>query len=123
MTIQDAITQADDLQRNTYTIEHKITWLSRLEDMVKKQVIDLHEGAEDAGFEPVTGSTDMSHVLFIPAPYDEAYIHWICAQVNYNNNELDRYNASITMFTTLFEAFKREYTRQHKPLNPGSFRF
>ena len=44
MTIIDAITQADETNKNGYSMLQKITWLSRVEAMVKKEVIDTHDG-------------------------------------------------------------------------------
>lgn len=123
MTIEQAIAQADDLQRNTYPESIKITWLARLETMIKTQVIDQHEFFWLIPYEPITEDTDPSHVLFMQEPFDEAYIHWLNAQVHFHNNELDRYNASISMFSTLFEGWKADYSRHHMPLGLKRFRF
>ena len=47
MKISEAINQLDELKHNTYTQSNKVQWLSRLDAMVKKQIIDTHEGGED----------------------------------------------------------------------------
>ena len=46
MTINEAINRLDALKANAYNQPEKIDWLSRLDSMVKKQIIDTHEGAD-----------------------------------------------------------------------------
>ena len=124
MTIQDAIDRTDSLKYNTYTNDEKIAWLSKLDAMVKQLIIDTHEGGEDIVFAGYDASTDMGKELIVPEPYDEMYILWLQAKIDLANCEYDKYNASITMFNTEYEAFESYYNRNHMPLSDGSrFRF
>lgn len=43
MKLMEAIRRIDELKHNTYTTGEKIAWLSELDGMVKKQIIDTHE--------------------------------------------------------------------------------
>lgn len=123
MTIMEAITQSDDTNTNDYSTLQKIIWLSRVEAMVKNDVIDAHEGAEEYSFSGFDESTDMETVLMMPEPYDECYIHYLQAQVYYANDEIDRYNRAITMFNFKFDEFKGNYKKNHAPKGCGRFRF
>ena len=123
MTIRDAIIQSDETNPNAYSNEQKIIWLSRAESMVKNDVIDAHEGADAYSFSGFDGTTDPNTVLMMPEPYDECYIHYLHAQVYYANDEIDRYNRAITMFNSLFDAFKGSYKKSHTPKGCGRFRF
>lgn len=116
MTIHDAINSIDELMHNTYTQENKVTWLSRVDTMVKKLVIDTHDGGEDVSFSGYNEDTDLETVLLIPEPYDEAYLRWMEAQIHYHNGEYDKYNNAVVMFNTAFDAYKSDYTRNHMPL-------
>lgn len=116
MTIQGAINGLDDLTHNTYTQENKVTWLSRVDTMVKKLVIDTHDGGEDVPFSGYNEDTDLETVLLIPEPFDEAYLRWMEAQIHYHNGEYDKYNNAVVMFNTAFDAYKSDYTRNHMPL-------
>lgn len=116
MTIHDAINSIDELMHNTYTQENKVTWLSRVDTMVKKLVIDTHEGGEDVSFSGYNEDTDLETVLLIPEPFDEAYLRWMEAQIHYHNGEYDKYNNAVVMFNTAFDAYKSDYTRNHMPL-------
>jgi hypothetical protein len=119
MKIIDAITRLDALKFNTYTQNDKLDWLSRLDNMVKKQIIDTHEGADSVNFTGYTEDTDIHTELLIPAPYDEAYLRWMEAQIDYHNGEYDKYNNAIIMFNTIFEAYAAFYNQNHMPVSRG----
>ena len=44
MTINEAISKVDALKVNTYGRKEKIDWLSTLDGIIKKEIIDFHEG-------------------------------------------------------------------------------
>lgn len=123
MKIIEAISQIDDLKPNTYSMKQKILWLSNLESMVKRLVIDNHEGGEAIAFEGFTEDTDTATQLFMPAPFDMAYLYWLEAQIHYANEDIDMYNSAILMFNGTFSAFKADYTRNHTRKGTGRFRF
>ena len=124
MKIIEAITRLDALKFNTYTQTDKVEWLSRLDNMVKKNIIDTHEGAEDVIFTGYDESTDIQTELLVPVPYDEMYLRWLEAQIDYHNGEYDKYNNAIIMFNTTYEAYQAFYTRNHLPVVRGKrFRF
>ena len=119
MKIIDAINRLDALKFNTYTQPEKIDWLSRLDSMVKNQIIDTHEGSEAVTFGGYTADTPSDTVLLVPAPYDEVYLRWMEAQIDYHNGEYDKYNNAILMFNTAFEAYAAYYNQNHMPVNRG----
>ena len=119
MTIIEAINRVDTLFQNTYSQEDKVQWLSRVDWMVKRHILDNHDG-ETAAFSGYTPETDLETVLLIPEPYDEAYIRWLEAQIAYTNGEYKKYNNAITNFNTAFDAYKAFYIRTHKPVSHGS---
>ena len=123
MKIIEAINQIDSLKPNTYSNEQKILWLSNLESMVKRLVIDTHEGGENSPFSGFTKETDTATVLFMPAPYDVAYIYWLEAQIHYANEDIDMYNSAIMMFNASFSEYKADYKRNHVSRGTGRFRF
>lgn len=123
MTICDAIAQIDNLKRNTFSERQKVFWLSRLESMVKRLVIDTHEGGDDVTFNGFNEETDINTELIMPEPYDQAYIYWLEAQIHYAYEDIDMYNSAIMMFNTAFEGFKAYYKQNHTPKGAGRFRF
>ncbi len=115
MTIIESINKLDSLKHNTYSHGDKVAWLSRLDAMVKTEIIDTHEGGEDVVFNGYNDETSLDTVLLVPAPYDEVYLRWMEAQVDYHNDENERYNNSIDMFNTAYEGFRNYYNRTHMP--------
>jgi hypothetical protein len=114
MKIIEAIHKIDDLKHNTYSRADKVVWLSRMDSMVKRLLIDTHDGGEVA-FTGYNADTDPETVLLIPEPFDEVYLRWMEAQIDYHNGEYAKYNNSIDMFNTAWAAYKNYYNRTHMP--------
>lgn len=115
MKVREAIDRIDSLKHNTYTNGEKIDWLNRLDGMIKREIIDTHEGGEFVLFEGYT-EQNMDKDLLIGNPYDEMYIRWLEAQIDYYNGEIARYNNSMLMFQTAYEGYQKYYNRSHMPL-------
>ena len=119
MTIIEAINRLDTLKFNTYTQDDKVAWLSRADAMVKKLIIDTHEGAEAVNFTGYDADTPLDTVLLVPSPFDEVYLRWMEAQIDYHNGEYDKYNNAIIMYNTAFESYQNYYNRTHMPVQKG----
>ena len=70
MTRMEAINRIDAVKPNVYGQEEKLRWLSVLDGIVKKEIIDTHEGAQTVA--PETGT---EAELLAPYPYNDMYIH------------------------------------------------
>ena len=123
MTIIQAIQQVDALKPNTYSTRQKILWLSQLESMVKRLVIDAHAGGEAVEFSGFAEDADPGAVLFMTEPFDMAYLYWLEAQIHYANEDLNLYNSAMGMFHSVFGTFKAHYKQTHTGKNAGRFRF
>ena len=115
MTIIEAINRIDILKPNTYTPEIKTYWLSNLDGIVFEKIIKTHEGAETIEFKGYTAETALDTVLLIPAPYDDIYLKWLEAQIDYANGEYDKYNNIIVAYNDAYTEFERYYNRTHMP--------
>ena len=116
MKIIEAINAIDDIYPNTYTQEEKIGWLSNLDEKVKKNIIDTHEGGENVVFEGYTADTPLDTELLIPSPYTDVYLYWLQAKIDYWNSEMGRYNNSISTYNAEYTAFENAYNREHRPI-------
>ena len=122
MKIIEAINHVDEVKPNSYSQTEKIRWLSTLDGTIKAEVIDNYEGAESISFEPYTEDSLLRELL-VPHPYDEVYIRWLEAQIDYANGEYGKYNNSITMYNTAYSAFVRYYNKMHKPITKNFTHF
>lgn len=115
MKIIEAINRIDSLKHNTYTQNEKVAWLSRLDSMVKRLIIDTHEDGEDITFTGYDDTTDPETELLVPAPFDEMYLRWLEAQIDYTNGEYDKYNNSVLMYQAAYDGYANDYNRNHMP--------
>ena len=115
MKIIEAINRLDALKHNTYSQPDKVNWLSRVDGMVKRHIIDTHEGAEDVTFTGYDENTDLQTELLVPAPYDDLYLRWMEAMIDFHNGEYGKYNNAVDMFNTTYESYQSYYNRTHMP--------
>lgn len=115
MKVIDAINEVDKLKANMYALQDKIKWLSRLDRRIKHEIIDTHErnaGEEERSFDGY-GEDDLETELLVGEPYAEMYIHWLEAQIDYNNAERDSFNASNAMFESVYSKYRNAYNASH----------
>lgn len=122
MTIIEAINKNDLLKPNNFTQMDKIIWLSILDGIIKKEIIDTHEDAECVDFKGYDADTSLDTVLIVPFPYDDVYLKWLEAQIDYVNGDTKRYENSMIAYNTAYSAFERFYNRTHMPKGK-SFKF
>lgn len=115
MTIQEAISRIDSMYPNTYKNDIKIKYLSQLDGIVKRNVIDTHEDGERVVFEGYDDKTPLDTELLVPAPYDDIYIFWLQMWVDYWDGEIDRYNSAAAMYSSAYDEFSRKYHSCHLP--------
>ena len=115
MTIIEVINQIDALKPNTYSQEDKIKWLSTLDGIIKREIIDTHEGGESVTFEGYNEETALDTVLLVAAPYDDIYVKWLEAQIDYANKEYGKYANSKIMYNNAYATFYSWYNRNYMP--------
>ena len=115
MTLLEAINRIDVLKPNGYSQAEKIQWLSNLDGIVKREIIDTHEGGEGVTFNGYTEETSLTTELLVPAPYDDVYLRYLEMQIDYANGEYGKYNNSMAMYDTAYSTFQRYYNRTHMP--------
>lgn len=115
MTILEAINRVDATKPNSYTQIEKIDWLSTLDGIIKKEIIDTHEGGENIVFDGYDVNTSLDTPLLVSAPYDEIYIRWLESRIDYANEEYKKYNNSAMAYNATFEAYSSYYNTLHMP--------
>lgn len=120
MTIMDAIYRIDAIKPNSYSQSEKIKLLSTLDGIVKKEIIDTHEGGENVVFNGYTEDENLTTELLIPAPYDDVYLRYLEMQIDYANGEYGKYNNSKTVYNTAYTAFVNYYNGKHMPISKNN---
>ena len=116
MTLIEAINRIDVLKPNTYSQQEKVKWLSTIDGIIKKEIIDTHEGADKVVFVGYDDNTNLATELLVPAPYDDVYTRWLEAQIDYANGEYARYNNGVQAYNDAYSAYFKYYNRTHMPI-------
>lgn len=119
MKVIEAVQKVKDLKNNTYDQAYMIEWLSRLDSMVKRLIIDTHEGGENVIFNGYNDQTDPGTELLVPEPYDDMYLRYLEAQIDFHNREYGSYNNSMTAFDAAWNNYLNDYRRTHRPKSAG----
>lgn len=120
MTVIEAINRLDTIKPNRYGQEEKIRWLSHLDGIIKREIIDTHEGGGAEGFSGY-GEDSLDAELLVPAPYDDIYVKWMEAQIDYASGEFGRYNNTSAAYNSAYIAFSKAYHREHCPKSSAGF--
>lgn len=58
---------------------------------------------------------DLDRDLIVKEPYDEIYVHWLEAQIDWNNMEYAGFNNTNAMFESIYSAFRNAFNQTHRP--------
>lgn len=117
MQIIEAIDKVDELKPNAYSQAEKIGWLSDLDGMIKRNVIDTHEGGDLVNFWGYDEDTPLETSLLVGAPYEEIYTLWLESKIDYHNREYASYNNTTIRFNDIYSQFEMDYNRNNRPLS------
>ena len=89
MTPNKVIERVDKVRPNPYDEETKLGWISELDGMVNRLVIQNNEA------QPYRYPEDMDIELLIPYPYENLYQLYVEAKIDFYNREYGIYNNSV----------------------------
>ena len=122
MTVNEAIEMTDRLKPNQFEHEQKVDWLSKLDGMIFREVIQTHKDAPIFHFDGYENA-DPDTELIVPYPYcDDVYNYFLQSQIDKENGEIVKYNQSVTMYNNAYQRFWNYWNREHLPL-PASSRW
>lgn len=124
MTVREAIALADRLKPNRFSDADKLKWLSELDGMIARELMDTHEGSPLTGaFSGYTEERDDVELL-APFPYDALYRWYLESQIDLGNMEIAKYNNSKALFNSAYLTYTDHYNRTHMPKRArGNFQF
>ena len=115
MTIKEALELCDRRRPNLYGDADKRQWLSDLDGRIYTEMSGAYEEEPFSDYSGYDENTPEDTKLLVPFPYDELYVHYLTAQVDYWNAEYARYANDMTMFASGYTAFTDWYNRTHMP--------
>lgn len=114
MTVAGIIEQYNTERPNSIEDMVKLSWLKKCETSLIEDTIKNHYGAPTdeelfLHLEYFAMDTD----LLLEEPYDDVYIYYLDQRIAYNNNDMNRYNASMRMYNNALLYWKQKYNREH----------
>lgn len=120
MKINELMAKLEELKPNQYSPEQKIKWLDEIERKVWEEVY-RHREHDGEDFKEYDIDTDEETKLLAEI-YDEFYLYYLMAQIDYFNGEYERYNINASMFENYFQKYKDWYYRTHRGVSDISFK-
>lgn len=118
MKIAKLIAACDENKPNQYDTETKTQWISEIEGMIVDEILNKAEG-NDIVFESYDYEEDCEKKLMIPDRYCDVYLNYLYAKIDLYNAEYSRYNNSVAVFQSSYDAFAAYYRRTHMPKQPA----
>lgn len=126
MTVNEAITELGAIKPHAFTDDVICKWLTQLDGQLWEDVVKWHRFPlvkdEDGHRHPMIPEhgpyteADMEKKLMVPEPYDDVYIKWLSAQIDYNNHDIGRYNNSMVMYNEALKSYTNWLNRTFLPL-------
>ncbi len=111
MRVREAIENADRIRPGAYSEDIKRKWVCDMEKRIYNEIFSVYKN-EGESFTDLDNITDETE-LFLPSPYDEIYILYICSMTDFYNGEYQRYNNDTALLTALYSDFCVFYNRNH----------
>ena len=105
MTVRQAIAQANTLRPNTLSDEIKSEWLNRVDG----------EMAQMMGKTPPQNKWPEDAPLLMPHPHDELYVLYLCARIDYYNQETTEYQNDMESYNQAVANARAWWRRENKP--------
>ena len=106
MTVSEAITRADILRGgNNCSEEQKLQWLSALDQQINEQLFKRHENCLVYRPEQLEYDAESEAVTDLKADrlFEAMYVHWLCAQIDFANGDIARYNNERILFESWYQ--------------------
>ena len=110
-TLRHMIRMADAIRPNAFSDAVKTAWLSGVEGRIQLEVF-LLEPTEVVSY---TWPEDADKQLLTEPPFDDVYLHWLEAQIDYADGEYDKAANSFAMFNNAMAEYTRFIARRYAP--------
>lgn len=111
--VMDAMGMAD------VTAAQIIRWIAEAEAAVVNDIISHYEGYSEKNYSiNYDANTDRTTKLLAPFPYSRIYEYYVKAQINYQRDELERYQNDLAQYKGAMDDFWCYYNERHKPIMP-----
>ena len=143
MTLSELIAHVDQVKPNQYDKEIKTRWVTEVEAAAVEQILNralyetevtetLPDGSErtvtkwlpnDIDFDKYDYDMDQERELLIPDRFNDVYVNYLSAKVDYNNREFGSYQNCAAMYQASWNDFAAYWRRTHRPKPQPKMRY
>lgn len=95
-TISELVSSANSVRENQFSDNQKMEWIAALDGQINADYLHV------SNYSVPTKLTDK---ILVDAPYDEMYVVYLLAQMDFYMGEMTRYNAEIARFQTMLDSY------------------
>ena len=109
MKLVEAVERVKAEKPNAYSDDTLAKWVSQIEKTAQVEIM----GVDPADAVEYSWKTDGDEDLLVPEPYDDLYVYYLKAMIDYNNKEFTSYNYNTQMFNSTYSSFAGWYKRTY----------
>ena len=117
MKVSEAIAEVKELKPNHYSDEKLLEWLNKIESQIYNNIILTHENSDNIEYTEY-GADDGDKELIASGMYEDLYRFYVESQIDYSNQEINKFNNSSAMHNAFYSGYERWYNRHYMPLHP-----
>ena len=103
-TIGKIVELADQLRENAFPLALKVAWIAELDALIALEVMKLDVlELEQFQYDP---EQDLETVPLVKFPHDNIYHYWLCAKIDAENGEYNRYQNSMELYNGAYLAYR-----------------
>lgn len=110
-TLKSAIDEADSFKPNAFTYAQKTGWINVVEGRIQTDVWLI------ADVQQHTWPTDQGAHLLVDAPFDDMYVWYLSAMIDFANGETNKYQNTMQLYNSRYGEYVRWYARNYNPAN------
>ena len=95
-------------------------WVNEIEGQAVEEVINQAEG-NSVAFTPYDYIQDAERTLRIPDRFQDVYLNYLYAKIDFGNQETERYNNDVAMYNASYEAYAAWFRRKNRPKKRAMF--
>jgi len=111
MKLKTVIENVDRVKPNAFDSEEKTRWLNEIEGRIQAEILLF--GPDNITVYTYADNADTE--LFVKPPYDCLYEYYLIAMIDFHNGEYDKYQNSMEMFDSKYDAFRKWFIEVYHP--------
>ena len=119
MTLDECMARVDRMKPSAFPPEEKAAWLLGLEQQMVEGFYPRYVEVGPIGPSSYPEGRDVP--LRASGPWEELYVHYLGAMVDYHHQDANAYNDAMSLFNAASDEYRKHYHRTHTPRSSGGF--